>query len=437
MNATIIGTGYVGLVTGACLADLGLNIMCMDIDSDKIGRMKQGILPIYEPDLQTIVDRNLGRRLIFTDSMKEAVDFSDIIFIAVNTPTLENGMSDLSHVFAAASQIALYMENYKVVVNKSTVPIFTGRRVEEEIRKVLGSRGKEIEFDVVSNPEFLQEGSAVRNFLVPERIVIGCDSPRARECMRAVYSLQIDQGIPLISTNIETSEMIKYACNAFLATKISFINEMANICERCGADILTVAKAMGLDERIGPSFLQPGPGYGGSCLPKDTKALVGTGKKLRYVPKIVQTVIEVNHRQKKLAFQKIKRLLARHGGKVVTVLGLAFKPDTDDIRESPSLDIIKFLLGDNKLIRVFDPKAMDNVKRGYPELPVQYCTDTYSACSGADCIVLAAEWDEFKHLDFIKIKSLVNTAVLVDLKNIYDPGFIKDMGFIYEGVGRK
>lgn len=437
MNISVIGVGYVGLVTGACLAEFGMNVLCMDIDEEKICKLNRGIIPIYEPDLSSIVHKNSGDRLHFTSSIKDAVDFADVIFIAVNTPALPDGTTDLSHVFEASREIALYMNEYKVVVNKSTVPVFTGRKVREEMTAILIKEGKGFGFDIVSNPEFLQEGSAVKNFICPDRIVLGSESEKALEIMKRIYYIQIMQGVPLIATNIETAEMIKYASNAFLATKISFINEMANMCERCNADVLTVAKAMGLDDRIGPKFLQPGPGYGGSCFPKDTKALLGIGKKIKYIPKIVKSVIEVNRIQRLLAYSKIKKAAKKLDKKVITVLGLAFKPETDDLRESPAIDIIQKILEDNAKVKVYDPKAMPNMKKEYPQLDIQYCDDPYSACAESDCIVVVTDWKELKSLDFARLKALVRTPVFVDLRNAFEPELVKSHGFNYEGMGRR
>lgn len=437
MNISIIGVGYVGLVTGACLAEFGMNVLCMDIDEEKITRLKRGIIPIYEPDLPQIIRKNAGERLNFTWSMSEAVNFADVIFIAVNTPTLEDGTSELSNVFAAARDIALYMNEYKIVVNKSTVPVFTGQKLKQEIISVLQQQNKHFSFDIVSNPEFLQEGSAVKNFICPDRIVIGSENEKALETVKKIYYIQLMQGVPLVSTNIETAEMIKYASNAFLATKISFINEIANICERCNADVLSVARAMGLDDRIGPKFLQPGPGYGGSCFPKDTKALLGIGKRLRYIPKIVKSVIEVNRIQKLLAYSKIKKAIRNLDKKVITILGLSFKPETDDLRESPAIEIIEKILEDNARVKVYDPKAMPNMKKEHPKLDIQYCEDPYSACSGSDCIVVVTDWKEFISLDLEKLKAIVRTPVLVDLRNAFDPELAKSSGFRYEGMGRR
>ena len=437
MNISIIGAGYVGLVTGACFAEFGMDVLCMDIDEGKVDKLSKGVLPVYEPDLSGILVENISGRLRFTSSIKEAVFFSDIIFIAVNTPTKDDGASDLSRVFSVGKDIAHHMQEYKLIVNKSTVPVFTGRALKEVVNNCLEQQNKHISFDIVSNPEFLQEGSAVKNFINPDRIVIGYESERALQLMKRIYSIQIARGIPLVLTNIETAELIKYASNAFLATKISFINEMANICERCGADVVTVAHAMGLDDRIGQKFLQAGPGFGGSCFPKDTKALMGIGKKIKYTPRIIGSVIRVNNRQRKLACLKIKRLMKSLDNRVVAVLGISFKPDTDDIRESPSIEIIKYLLNNKAIVKAYDPQAMENAKELHPDLNVQYCYDMYSACEGSDCVVLSTEWEEFRDMDFLRLKGIVRTPVFVDLRNVFEPGRLKNLGFTYEGVGRK
>ncbi|MCX7924102.1 MAG: UDP-glucose/GDP-mannose dehydrogenase family protein [Clostridia bacterium] len=437
MNIAVIGTGYVGLVTGACLADLGVNVVCMDNDEEKIGKLKRGIIPIYEPGLAEIVQRNYGERLNFTSEIGEAVQHGEAIFIAVGTPSLDDYSADLQYVFSAVREIARCMEDYKVIIDKSTVPIGTGRRVREEIGKVLAERSVNINFDIVSNPEFLREGSAVMDFINPDRIVVGVDNEKSLEVMKRIYNAQLLMNIPLVVTNIETAEMIKYASNAFLAAKVSFINDIANMCELCGADVVMVAKAMGMDSRIGPKFLNAGPGFGGSCFPKDTKALIGIGRAIRYVPKIVKSTIEVNDRQKRLMFNKIKSVLGKLKNRTVTILGIAFKPETDDIRESPALYIMEQLVASGARVKAYDPQAMENTKSLHPKLEVQYCEDVYSACEDTDCIVLVTEWEEFCSLDFRKLADIVHSPILIDLRNIYEPDFVRNAGFIYQGVGRK
>lgn len=439
MNVSIIGTGYVGLVTGVCLAELGMHVVCMDIDEVKIAGLENGIMPIYEAGLPELVDRNhtQANRLQFTSSMQEAVAHGDVIFIAVNTPTLPDYSSDLSYLLAAVDQIGKYMDTYKTIVVKSTVPVGTGRTVQERLSGILPERKVYCGFDVVSNPEFLRQGSAVYDFLHPDRIVIGCESIKAMGRMQVVYRDLISRGVPFINGSLETAEMIKYAANAFLATKISFINEIANLCELCNADVTAVSKAIGLDTRIGPSFLNAGPGYGGSCFPKDTKALIGLGKALGYIPQIVKSVITANNRQRKLMLAKIKRLAGNLEGRTVTLLGLAFKPETDDIRESPSLWLARQLLKSRALVRAYDPKAMNMAKQELAHPRMEYCPDEYSACEGSDCIVLVTEWKELCSLDLQKLVLMVKTPLFIDLRNAYSPDEVRDAGFVYEGVGRK
>lgn len=438
MNITVIGTGYVGLVTGVCLSWLGFNVMCMDIDKEKILKLNNGIVPIYEPGLEEILKECIKtERLFFTDNMKKAVDFGEVIFIAVGTPSDENDSADLKYVFKAAEEIANCMDEYKIIINKSTVPVGTGSKVKNKVTEVLELLGKSIPFDIVSNPEFLREGSAIKDFIKPDRIVIGLETERAESLMKRVYAVQMLLDIPVIFTNIETSEMIKYASNAFLATKISYINEIANICDLCNADISVVAKAMGLDQRINPSFLKPGPGYGGSCFPKDTKALIHFGKSMGYTPKIIEEVVNVNISQSVMMYEKIKAALGDLNGKVVTILGISFKPGTDDIRETPSIPIIKLLSEDGAKVLAYDPVAMNNAKLQFPELNVFYKDDLYSACMDSDCVVLVTEWKEFCELDFALLKSIMKTLIFIDLRNIYDPTYVKNFGFYYRGVGKK
>lgn len=438
MNITVIGTGYVGLITGACMAEMGMDVLCMDNDEDKVAKLKDGIVPIYEPGLAELVRENYAnsKRLNFTSNPEEAADHAELIFITVNTPTLGDDSSDLRYVFGAAKEIARYMKDYKVIITKSTVPVGTGKQVKEEIRSILCQRNVDIQFDVVSNPEFLREGAAVRDFFNTDRIVIGVESEKAANIMKKLYNIQILIGVPLIVTNIETAELIKYASNAFLATKISYINEIANICELCGADVSVVSRAMGLDGRIGSKFLNPGPGFGGSCFPKDSKALVGIGKRLGYVPRIVKSVISVNGSRYRHMVRKIRKIAGKLENRVITILGIAFKPETDDIRESPAVYIIKALSEEKAIIKVYDPAAMDNLKKHFPELTIQYCDDVYSACEGSDCVVLVTEWDQFKNLDFPRLKEILNTPVFIDLRNVYNPSEIKKSGFVYEGIGR-
>jgi UDPglucose 6-dehydrogenase len=439
MNVSIIGTGYVGLVTGACLAELGMNVTCMDKDENKIANLKSGIMPIYEHGLKELVYKNHieADRLQFTTSIQDTVSHGDVIVLAVNTPTLPDYSCDLSYLFEAVDQIGRYMDTYTTIVVKSTVPVGTGQSVRDRLHLALSLRKVHCDFDVVSNPEFLRQGSAVYDFLHPDRIVIGCQSIKAAGRMHIIYRDLISRGIPFIVGSIETAEMIKYAANAFLAAKISFINEIANLCELCNADVTVVSKAIGLDSRIGPSFLNAGPGYGGSCFPKDTKALIGLGKALGYAMQLVKSIVAVNSRQRKRMLEKINRLVVNPEGRIITLLGLAFKPETDDIRESPSLWLARRLLRSGALVRVYDPKAMDNAKRILSHKRLEYCSDAYSACEGSDCVVLVTEWEELCSLDLQKLGSMVRTPVFIDLRNVYSPGEVRDAGFEYEGVGRK
>lgn len=439
MNITVIGTGYVGLVTGACLAYLGMNVLCMDRDENKIAMLKNLDIPIYEPGLEEIVrDTALSGHLSFTTSINEAVKFSDAIFIAVGTPTLPGNIPDTSYVIEAAKEIAVNMNRHKVIITKSTVPVGTGQIIRKEIESLLHERKKDIDFDIVSNPEFLREGSAVKDFMKPDRIVIGAETQRAIDIMKKIYSIHISLEVPFLITNIETAEMIKYASNGFLASKISFINEIANMCELCNADIKTVSKAMGLDTRIGNSFLNPGPGYGGSCFPKDTKAMLYIGKRIGYIPRIIKSAVKVNENQRLITLKKVKTLLGDLKGKTITILGTAFKAGTDDIRESPAVYAIKTLLKEGCLIKVYDPKALENTKKElYGMENIEYHSDLYQSTVGSHCIILFTEWEEFLNIDFLKLKSLVINPIILDLRNLYEPSFIKNHGFIYKGVGRE
>ena len=438
MNISIIGTGYVGLVTGICLSSLGMNVLCCDIDNEKIAKLKKGILPIYEPNLDSLLENCMKHeRLGFTTDIKEAADHSEILFITVNTPTMKDNICDLRNVFGAVSAIAECMTSRKIIVNKSTVPPGTGRKVREEVGRILEAQQKQLEFDIVSNPEFLREGSAVHDFINTKRIVIGAESEYAISMLKEVYRDQIQCNTPVLVTDIVTAEMIKYASNSFLAAKISFINEIAGICELCGADVMEVARGMGMDSRIGPDFLNPGPGFGGSCFPKDVQALSGLAERYGYVPVILNSILEFNNHQAEKMTMKISNAIDGLEGRKIAILGLSFKPGTDDIRESPAISIIKILLNKKAMISVYDPKAMENMKQEYPDLPLKYCTDAYSACTHSDCVVLVTDWKEFSCLDFRKLKTIVRKPVFLDLRNVYEPSYVRDFGFTYEGVGRK
>ena len=438
-SVAIIGAGYVGLVTGVCLASVGIPVHCYDIDAVKIEKLSKGIIPIYEPGLEELIDScsRSGMELVFTTDLNEAIKKSDIVFITVNTPTLENDRCDLSHVFEASVSIAGAMDDYKIIVIKSTVPVGTCRLVRQKIADELFRLGKGCDFDVVSNPEFLREGTAIDDFLKADRVVIGADDMDAAEVLKEVYTNSMKCSCPVLVTGLESAELIKHASNAFLACKISFINEIANICERCGADISEVAEGMGLDSRIGRQFLRPGPGFGGSCFPKDVRALAGVAESYGMDPGLLRSIMKVNSDQTGRMVDKIEKAAGGLDGKTISILGVSFKPGTDDIRYSPSVAIIKGLISRNAAVRVFDPKALRNLKKENPELGVHYCRNPYSACRRSDCVVLATEWGEFADLDFEKLKSLVRRPVLLDLRNMYPPDHVKKFGFYYEGVGRK
>ncbi len=433
MRVTVVGTGYVGLVSGTCFSEFGHEVICVDMDKAKIESLKAGKVPIYEPGLEDLVARNVREdRLKFTTDLSEAVPGSSAVFIAVGTPSRRgDGHADLSFVYAAAEQVAALMDRYTVVVTKSTVPVGTGA----EIEKIISGCKPKAKFDVASNPEFLREGAAIEDFMRPNRIVVGTTSDQARAVMRELYRPLFLNETPVLFTNRETSELIKYASNAFLATKISFINEMADLCEVVGADVQEVARGMGLDKRIGSKFLHAGPGYGGSCFPKDTLALLRTGE-LHDVPlRVVEAAREVNDtRKQKMADRIIDACDGSVTGKKVAMLGLTFKPNTDDMRESPSLDIIPALQAAGAAIHAYDPKGVEEAKKLLSD--VTYCDDAYSTMKDADVIVIVTEWNEFRALDFDRVKSLVKAPVIVDLRNVYARGDLESLGFQYTGIGR-
>ena len=432
MNICVIGTGYVGLVTGACLAEFGMSLICVDNDQVKINLLKQGTIPIYEPGLEGLVVKNMREgRLSFATSIEEGVKSSLVVFIAVGTPSHEDGSADLQAAEEVAKQIGRSMNGYKVIVIKSTVPVGTARRLKKLIQD---HQTQPIAFDIVSNPEFQREGSAIEDFMRPDRVTIGAESEQAIAIMKDIYSALYLIETPFVITGLETAEMIKYAANAFLATKVSFINEIANLCERMGADVHHVARAMGLDGRIGKKFLHPGPGYGGSCFPKDTRALSRMAQERGYSFKILDSVIRVNEEQKKRMVVKIQEKVGDLRGKTIGILGLSFKPNTDDIRESSSIVIIRDLLAVGAKVKAFDPAAMDEAKAVLPE--VEYGKDPYDVAKGSDALVLATEWNQFRRLDLQRIKTLLKAPVFIDLRNVYDPDQMKRLGFNYCGVGR-
>ncbi len=432
MNICIVGTGYVGLVTGACLAEFGMNLICVDNDHQKMDLLKEGKIPIYEPGLDQLVAKGVREgRLRFSSSIEEGIQTSLVIFIAVGTPPREDGSADLRFVEEVGREIAHWMEGYKVIVMKSTVPVGTARWLKQLIQNELS---KPIPFDVVSNPEFLREGSAVNDFMRPDRVVIGAESEQAMAIMKDIYSALYLIETPFILTSLESAEMIKYATNSFLATKVTFINEIANLCEMVGADVHHVAKAMGLDGRIGKKFLHPGPGYGGSCFPKDTRALSWMAREKGYTFKILESVIQANEFQKQRMVRKIKEMVGDLKGKRIGVLGLSFKPNTNDIRESASIAIIQQLMAMGATVKAFDPAAMEEAKKVLPEL--EYGSDAYDVAKGADALVLATEWNQFRRLDLPRLKTLLKAPIFIDLRNVYDPQHMKQQGFRYCGVGR-
>jgi UDPglucose 6-dehydrogenase len=438
-KVAVVGTGYVGLVQGACLSDFGLNVICVDVDEEKISNLKNGIIPIYEPGLEPIVERNVYyKRLEFTTDIQRAVEECEVIFIAVGTPPADDGSADLQYVKAVASSIAKYMNGYKVIVNKSTVPVGTGRVVQNLVASELKKRGANFDFDVVSNPEFLREGSAVHDFTHPDRVVIGTESERARKLMRNVYSVLYLNETPFVETNIETAEMIKYASNAFLAAKITFINEIANLCEAVGANVQDVAKAMGRDGRISPKFLNAGPGYGGSCFPKDTIALAQIGKKHGVSMTLVEQTVRANERQKVLQARKIENALGSVHGKTLAILGLSFKPNTDDMREAPSITILNELAKKGATFRVYDPIAYKEAKWRLENIKdkITYCENEYEAIEGSDALIIITEWNQFRSLNLERVKATLKQPYFFDLRNIYRRAVMEEKGFKYYGVGQ-
>ncbi len=432
MHICVIGTGYVGLITGACFAEFGLSVTCVDNDRKKIGSMKKGIIPFYEPGLEELLQRNIkAERIHFTTDIARAVDSSLVIFIAVGTPPRGDGSADMSHIEAVAKEVAAHIKTYKVIVTKSTVPVGTGEKLREIVSKNLKET---VDFDIVSNPEFLREGAGIEDFLRPNRVVIGTSSSQAIAIMKDLYRPLYLIETPFIVTDIKTAELIKYASNAFLAAKVSFINEISNLCETIGADVQIVARAMGLDRRIGPKFLHAGPGYGGSCFPKDTSALLQIAKRHKVELGIIEAVIKANNNQKARAVKKIKDTLGPLKQKTVCVLGLSFKPNTNDLRDAPSIYIIQELLKAGAKIRAYDPVAVRDAKKVFPK--ITYCKDAYEAVKGAEAVVIVTEWNQFRNLDLGRIKKLLKGEHFFDLRNIYEPDKIRKRGFKYYSVGR-
>jgi UDPglucose 6-dehydrogenase len=433
MRIAMIGTGYVGLVSGACFSEFGIDVVCVDKDEVKISRLDRGEIPIFEPGLDDLVANNVrAGRLTFTTDLKSAVREADAVFIAVGTPTRRgDGHADLSYVYGAAKEIAEAMDGYTVVVTKSTVPVGTGR----EVARIIRETRPDADFDVCSNPEFLREGAAISDFMRPDRVVIGTESERAQEVMRAIYRPLYLIETPIVFTTLQTSELIKYAANTFLATKITFINEVADLCEKVGADVHDVARGIGLDGRIGRKFLHPGPGYGGSCFPKDTLALVKTAQDYDAPLRIVETVVDINDKRKK---QMAEKIIAACGGsvsgKTIAVLGLTFKPNTDDMRDSPSLDIVPALQAAGAKVKAYDPEGMKEAREMLPG--VEMCENAYATMEGADAVSIVTEWNEFRALDIERVKKLLKQPLMVDLRNVYNPEEMRKAGFDYVCVGR-
>lgn len=434
MNVVMIGSGYVGLVSGACFAEFGADVVCVDKDKSKIDALLNGQIPIYEPGLDDLVEKNAAAgRLKFSTDLKECVKDANLVFIAVGTPTRRgDGHADLQYVYAAAEEVAAYLQGYTVIVDKSTVPVGTARQVARIIRKA----NPDADFDVASNPEFLREGSAIGDFMRPDRVVLGVEDERAEALLRELYRPLNLIEAPIHVTNLESAELIKYASNAFLATKISFINEISQLCEKVGADVHSVAKGMGLDGRIGKKFLHAGPGYGGSCFPKDTLALVRIAQEHGSSSRIVETVIEVNAAQKARMVQKIRDALGgSEHDKVIAVLGLTFKPETDDMRDSPSLSILPALIDKGAHVKAHDPEGVEEAKKILPE-GVEYCDELYSTMEGADALVIMTEWNQYRGLDLDKVKSLMKGNKFIDLRNVYERELLETRGFEYTCVGR-
>jgi UDPglucose 6-dehydrogenase len=432
MHIAVIGSGYVGLVTGACFAEFGVDVTCVDVDAEKIAQLALGKSTIYEPGLDQLLKKNLqAGRLRFTTDSKSAIQQSLVIFLAVGTPPKPDGSADLKYVEDVARQIAQDMDSYKVVATKSTVPVGTGKHLTALIRS---HQRTPVDFSVVSNPEFLREGAAISDFMRPDRVVIGGTDQEAIAIMRDLYRPLYLIETPFVITSLEGAELIKYAANAFLATKISFINEIANLCEKVGCDVHEVARAIGMDRRIGSKFLHPGPGFGGSCFPKDTSALSVIGRQFKSPTRIVDAVIEVNHQQRLSMVPKIERLTEGLSGKRIAILGLAFKPETDDMRDAPSVEIIRGLVERGAIVSAYDPVAGDEARKVLPE--IEYAHDEYAAATGADVIVFMTEWNQFRALDMERLRGLMKVPRIADLRNIYEPADMREMGFQYVGVGR-
>ena len=437
MNIAIVGTGYVGLVTGTCFAEMGSNVTCVDVDVQKIEKLNNGIMPIYEPGLEELVKRNVAYgRLHFTTDLTSVLDDVEVVFSAVGTPPDEDGSADLKYVLAVARQFGQCINKYTILVTKSTVPVGTAKKVKAAIQEELDKRGVNIPFDVASNPEFLKEGAAIKDFMSPDRVVVGTESEKAKEVMTRLYKPFLINNFRVIFMDIPSAEMTKYAANAMLATRISFMNDIANLCERVGANVDAVRKGIGSDARIGTKFLYAGCGYGGSCFPKDVKALMHTGIDNDYHMEVIEAVERVNEKQKSIVYDKIIRAVGSVKGKTIAIIGLAFKPETDDMREAPALVVIDKLLKDGATIRVFDPIAIDECKRRIGDT-VTYCKNLYDAADGADVFALMTEWRQFRMPSWNVVKKVMNGNVIVDGRNIYDRQELEEQGFVYTRIGER
>lgn len=436
MKISFIGTGYVGLVSGTCMAEMGNEVICADIDKEKIAKLKKGAMPIYEIGLEELVARNVKEgRLSFTTDIKKAVQEAEVVFNAVGTPPdKKTGQADLRYIFAVAESFGKHLNGYKILVNKSTVPVGTAEKVREMIKK---HNKKNFEFDVVSNPEFLREGAAIKDFLNPDRVVVGVSSEKAGKIMEKIYRPVARAGRPVMVTDVKSAEIIKYASNSFLATKISFINEIANFCEKVGGNVKEVAKGMGMDSRIGPKFLQAGTGYGGSCFPKDVKALIHTGKENGHKFQVISAVEDVNNKQKLKAYELLKKAVKNFKGKIIAIWGLSFKPRTDDTREAPAIYVINKLIEQGSKVLAFDPVAEENMKKEIRSATVKYFPNPYEALKDADALIIMTEWDEFRSPDFVKMQELMKGKTIVDGRNILDKEEAENAGFDYWGVGVK
>ena len=437
MNIAIVGTGYVGLVSGTCFAEMGAHVTCVDVDAKKIEKLKNGIMPIYEPGLEELVKRNVEfERLQFTTDLTEVLDDVEVVFSAVGTPPDEDGSADLKYVLAVARQFGQNIHKYTILVTKSTVPVGTAKKVKAAIQEELKKRGVDVPFDVASNPEFLKEGAAIKDFMSPDRVVVGTESEKAKEVMTRLYRPLMLQNFRVIFMDIPSAEMTKYAANAMLATRISFMNDIANLCERVGANVDNVRKGIGTDSRIGSKFLYAGCGYGGSCFPKDVKALMHTGIDNDYHMEVIEAVERVNEKQKSIVYDKIIKAAGDVKGKTIAILGLAFKPETDDMREAPALVVIEKLFADGATIRVFDPIAMDECKRRIGDAVV-YCKNMYDAADGADVFALMTEWRQFRMPSWNVVKKVMTGNVVVDGRNIYDRAELEEQGFVYTRIGEQ